>query len=195
MCMLVSFSISFLFETVLDTTQKETAIDNLLRCLIEDIKEEKKSKKILSLAALDTLKQVTGEDNLGLRIQINFDEVLQRFAEYITTLKTIEFFEYVVDFIKMFYSHFTVDNLQFTLVALVSRITAEHQATMKKSKKTLDLRKSSKKTGKTKATKNSEIIVNKCWSVIRMFAEHQYFSGDMIPVIESAATPLLMLIS
>lgn len=121
--------------------------------------------------------------------------MLQRFAEYITTLKTIEFFEYVVDFIQMFHSHFTVDNLQFTLSALVSRITAEHQATMKKQKKTLDLRKGSKKTGKTKATKNSEIIVNKCWSVIRMFAEHQYFSGDMIPVIESAATPLLMLIS
>ena len=68
MCMLVSFSISYLFETVLDTTQKDAAIDNLLRCLIEDIKEEKKSQRILNLVALDTLKQVTGEDNLGLRI-------------------------------------------------------------------------------------------------------------------------------
>ena len=68
MCMLVSFSISYLFETVLDTAQKDAAIDNLLRCLIEDIKEEKKSQRILNLVALDTLKQVTGEDNLGLRI-------------------------------------------------------------------------------------------------------------------------------
>lgn len=68
MCMLISYTIGFLFETLLETDQKETAIDNLLRCLIEDIKEEKKAKKILSLVALDTLKQVTGEDNLGLRI-------------------------------------------------------------------------------------------------------------------------------
>lgn len=101
--------------------------------------------------------------------------MLQRFSEYIITLKTIEFFEYVVDFIQMFHSHFTVDNLQYTLSALVARITTEHAATKKKNK-TLDLRKAgngSKSTKKgTKISKYSEIIVNKCWSVIRMFAEH-----------------------
>ena len=101
--------------------------------------------------------------------------MLQRFSEYIVSLKTIEFFEYIVDFIQMFHSHFTVDNLKYTLSALVARITTEHTATKKK-KKTLDLRKtgndgkSSKKV--TRISKNSEIIVNKCWSVIRMFAEH-----------------------
>lgn len=37
----------------------------------------------MALIALETLKSTSGDDNLGSRIQINFDEILQRFAEYI----------------------------------------------------------------------------------------------------------------
>jgi hypothetical protein len=70
---------------------------------------------------------------------------------------------------------------------LVLRIITEHQKT---TKKTLDLRKKATK----RKSKNGPIIINKCWSVIRMFAEHQFFSNQMVPVIEQACTPLLMLI-
>lgn len=41
MCMLVSFTIDYLFETLLDVGQKETAIDNLLRCLVCDIQSQR----------------------------------------------------------------------------------------------------------------------------------------------------------
>lgn len=73
------------------------------------------------------------------------------------------------------------------LNALVLRITTEHQ---KSKKKTLDLR---KKAGKRK-NKNGPIIIDKCWNVIRMFAEHPFFSNDMVPVIEQACTPLVSII-
>lgn len=98
--MLVSFTIDYLFETLLDVGQKETAIDNLLRCLVCDIQSQRaKQKRIMALIALETLKSSTGDDNLGLRIQINFDEIMQRLSEYITTINNIEFFEFVADFI------------------------------------------------------------------------------------------------
>jgi hypothetical protein len=52
-----------------------------------------------------------------------------------------------------------------------------------KKKKTLDLR---KKTGSStlKKNKNGQIIINKCWSVLRMFAEHEFFTGELIKIIE-----------
>ena len=60
-------------------------------------------------------------------------------------------------------------------------------------KKTLDLRKQKGK--KQRKNKNSDIIVNKCWSVIRMFAEHPFFTGPMITVMETTCTPLLLMIT
>ena len=80
----------------------------------------------MALIALETLKSSTGDDNLGLRIQINFDEIMQRLSEYITTINNIEFFEFVADFILRFHIHFTVDNLRIVLNALVLRITTEN---------------------------------------------------------------------
>ena len=53
----------------------------------------------MALIALETLKSSTGDDNLGFRIQINFDEIMQLLSEYITTLNNVEFFEFVADFI------------------------------------------------------------------------------------------------
>jgi len=132
----------------------------------------------MALIALETLKSSTGDDNLGLRIQINFDEIMQLMSEYITSLTNVDFFEFVADFIQRFHSHFTVNNLRVVLTALVLRITTENQKT---NKKTLELK---KKVKKTKKNKNVPIIVNKCWSVIRMFAENPFFCNDMIPVIE-----------
>ena len=51
------------------------------------------------MIALETLKSSTGDDNLGFRIQINFDEIMQLLSEYITTLNNVDFFEFVADFI------------------------------------------------------------------------------------------------
>jgi len=53
----------------------------------------------MALIALDTLKSSTGDDNLGFRIQINFDEIMQLLSECITTLNNVDFFEFVADFI------------------------------------------------------------------------------------------------
>jgi len=110
MGMLISFTVDFLFETTMDVNLKEASIDTVLRCLFEDIHSTKKTR-ILSLVALQTLKTTTGDDNLGLRIQVNFDEILQRFSEYITSIKVVDFFEFIYDFIQRFHSHFTKDNL------------------------------------------------------------------------------------
>ena len=110
MGMLISFTVDFLFETTMDPNLKEQSIYTVLRCLFEDIHSTKKTR-ILSLVALSTLKTTTGDDNLGLRIQVNFDEILQRFSEYITSIKVVDFFEFIYDFIQRFHSHFTKDNL------------------------------------------------------------------------------------
>lgn len=165
--------------------------------MFEDIHSTKKTR-ILSLVALQTLKTTTGDDNLGLRIQVNFDEILQHFSEYITSIKVIDFFEFIYDFIQRFHAHFTKDNLQIVLNALVLRITTEHQMRTAPAKKTLDLRQNKVKKSKgpnKKSLKNSEIIINKCWSVIRIFAENQFFCNSMVPIIEQTTRPLLMMIN
>lgn len=63
----MSFTMDFLFQTILDYSAKEQAIDTVLRILVEDI-EQKKKKSILIFTSLEALKTTTGDDNLGLRI-------------------------------------------------------------------------------------------------------------------------------
>lgn len=109
----------------------------------------------MALVALETLSSTTGDDNLGRRIQINFDEVIQRFAEYITSLNSVDYFEFIVGFIQKFHGQFTVDNLRWLLDALVLRIIKEHESSSKKSKKTLDLRKGNEEKAKKGKNKNS----------------------------------------
>jgi hypothetical protein len=63
MSMLLSFTMDFLFQTIIDTQAQEHAVDNLLRSLIEDIQPKPtKSTRALALIALETLKTSTGDD-------------------------------------------------------------------------------------------------------------------------------------
>ena len=110
-------------------------------------------------------------------------------------MKLADFFDYIVEFVKMFHGNFTQDNLTLILNALVKRVLLEQEeiTSNAKPKKTLDLRNNAVKVTKTskKRNKNAEMRIAKCWSVIRYIAEHQHFSGPMVPMIEQCTTPLL----
>ena len=84
-----------------------------------------KSKKILSLAAINTLQTTVGDDAFGLRIQVNFDWIIQQLSVYITEIKMADFFDYVVEFVKMYHGNFTEDNLKLIMDALVKRVLIE----------------------------------------------------------------------
>ena len=71
-----------------------------------------KAKRILALEAINTLNTTCGDDSFGLRIQANFDWIIKKYAQYIQELKLAEFFDYIVEFIKMFHTMITQENLQ-----------------------------------------------------------------------------------
>jgi len=60
-----------------------------------------------------------GDDAFGERVQINFDWVMEKLTEYITTLNLPDFFDYLVTFVQMFHGSFTEDNLSKLLNATV----------------------------------------------------------------------------
>ena len=154
-----------------------------------------KAKRILALEAINTLQTTVGDDCFGQRIQINFDWIVKKLAAYIVELKLADFFDYIVEFVKMFHGNFTEDNLKLILDALVQRVLIEQKeiAGNSTAKKTLDLRAGTIKTKEPNKKKNKhcEFRIAKCWSVIRYIAEHHHFSGPLVPIIEQCTIPLL----
>ena len=50
---------------------------------------------------------------------------MERFTAYIEKLISPDFFDYIVEFVKMFHGNFTEDNLKLILDALVQRVLME----------------------------------------------------------------------
>ena len=98
-----------------------------------------------------------------------------------------DFFDYIVEFVKMYHGNFTEDNLKLMMDALVQRVLIEQELMTSPAKKTLDMRAGKILTSKPhkKANKQSEFRIAKCWSIIRYIAEHEHFSGViMLAIIE-----------
>ena len=103
---------------------REESLDGILTTMIENLKTNK-SKRILALEAINTLQTTVGDDFFGLRVQVNFDWIVKKLAVYILELKFTDFFDYIVEFFKMFHGCFTEDNLKLILDALVKRVLIE----------------------------------------------------------------------
>jgi hypothetical protein len=75
-------------------------------------------------------------DRLGKRIVANFDTVFNELSQSVQELKAPDFFEFVINFCKIFTKHFTQHNLNGLVNALVIRITQDLNV-----KKTLSVKK------------------------------------------------------
>ncbi|CDW80715.1 UNKNOWN [Stylonychia lemnae] len=184
-CLFLAFYLDQLMLTVPQTTQ-EINFEKILQFLIGQLGI--KGQKIVSLQALDTLVTQTSERVLTLKIQQNFDWIIDTLANYNINLMLHAYFDFLSDFIKAHYSNFTQDNLITFMQSLVNRIQKELiQQEEKAGKKTLNLK--SKNPIKQVSTK-ANIRINKCWNTIRFIAEHQYFILNFLQIIEDSLLPL-----
>ena len=175
--MLCGFALDTIFQFSQAEVDRDASLDLILTSMIENLKTTK-AKRILALEAINTLNTTCGDDSFGQRIQANFDWIIKKFGQYIQELKLAEFFDYIVDFIKMFHNMMTKDNLQLFLDALVKRVLSEQKELMdaRRPKKTLDLRNGAVKvTTSKRKVKNNEMRIAKCWSIIRYIAEDEFF--------------------
>ena len=182
-----------LYQSFMDVDQRNSGLDQILNSLLDQIRSgASKSAKVLALQAIQTLTISVGDDAFGERIQINFDWVLDKLNAYVGKLALPDFFDFIVSFVQMYHGSFTENNLQNLLQAMVSRVMTEQLALVeaRKTKKTLDMRQGKVKKTK-KSSKNIEFRIAKCWSVIRYVAEHEHFTGRMVPIIEQCSIPLL----
>ena len=109
--MLCGFTLDTIFQFSQEEIDRDASLDLILTSMVENLGTNK-AKRILALEAINTLNTTCGDDSFGLRIQANFDWIIKKYAQYILELKLAEFFDYIVDFIKMFHTMITQENLQ-----------------------------------------------------------------------------------
>lgn len=89
----------------------------------------------MALQALDTLTTQLSEHFLTVKIQENFEWVIEKLSAYNKSLMLQAYFDFLAEFIKTHYSNFTLDNLNVFLEALVARVQSELQRQEKKQAK------------------------------------------------------------
>ena len=122
-CLFLSFYLDQLFTTAPRTVQEES-FEKVLLFLLSSLNLGK-SHKILSLQSLDVLTTQINESVLSLKIQQNFEWIIETLSNYNVNLKLQSYFDFLGDFIKTHYNNFTQDNLVMFMRSLVQRIENE----------------------------------------------------------------------
>eukprot|EP00347_Sterkiella_histriomuscorum_P023425 403334689 len=185
-CLFLTFYLDQLMLTMPLNTQEES-FEKILNFLITQLGV--KGQKIVSIQALDTLSTQMGERVLTLKIQQNFDWLIQTLADYNQNLQLHAYFDFLADFIKSHYNNFTQDNLKVFMSSLTNRILKEQGTFEEKAgKKTLTTK--SKKKPVKQANSKAQVRINKCFNTIRFIAEHDYFVLNFLDIIEQSLLPI-----
>ena len=172
----------------IDEQQAAELKDQVLRELLLSLNYVNKKGHALALQAIETLNCFCESEPFKQRILANFSNVVFNLAQQVGQAKRQQFFEFLLNFCKVFKEQLGEQDLKVLMQALVQKILDDRVPP----KKTLDLSKGKKPVAKNKADiqkKLATIRIAKCWSIVRFLAEEEKVA--YYPCIEEMGEPLL----